>query len=147
MSIYVRPFEAGDETYIVGGLLESAIAHHPDREKWILRHTEGPAYTGTVNGEIIGCGGVCMYWEGVGEAWASLSPRVTAMRKSVYLCLRECLRIIWTTFAMRRIQAIARCDFEAAQRLLEHLGFVQEATLRRYAPDGVDCFLYAKLES
>jgi len=146
MSIYVREFKPQDAMEIKGGVLEPTIESHPKRAEWAQDHSSlGPAYTGIKDGKIIGCGGIMMLWEGVGEGWANFSPEIQQCPKSLFYCMKKGLDILWDAYDIVRVQAMTRADFPQANRLLEHLGFVQESRLRKFWWDQTDAFMYAKV--
>jgi len=45
----------------------------------------------------------------------------------------------------RRIQAKVRSDFDIGQNFVEHLGFKEEGTMRKFGPDGHDYKMYGLL--
>lgn len=142
----VRQYVPEDGANLVGGTLEWGPARPLNSAIWAQKHAqEGPAWTGTVDGDVIGAGGVHLFWDGVGEAWVELSPKAVNHAKSVFRAIKRGLQIVWTAHTMKRIQATARVDMPSAHRLLEHLGFVREGRLRSYGQDGSDSYMYAYL--
>jgi hypothetical protein len=113
-------------------------------EEFIDHLSEGPGYTGVVDDKVIGCGGVRMFWSGVGEAWGIYPLRTFyAHIKEVLYYTRTGLYTIIDDYDLKRIQATARCDFPCAQNWLRHLGFSIEAKMKCYCPSGKDTFLYS----
>lgn len=108
---------------------------------------DSPSWTGICEGEILGCGGIRMFWPGVGEAWALYSA------EHIHRYIRECL--FWTAdvlneavvlYNLHRLQATARVDFHGALSWLRHLNFTVEGRLHKYNPDGTDSFIYSRIE-
>lgn len=102
----------------------------------------GPGYTAKVDGEIIACAGIRLFWQGVGEAWALFSPKVKDLKLSALRNTRQYLALIIARNELRYVQATPKIDFPAGINFLQHLGFEKKCTLEGYAPDGTDCVLY-----
>jgi len=105
--------------------------------------TDGPGFTGIYKDEIIGCGGVRLFWAGVGEAWGFYPQRFFRYTKEVFWYTKTMLNKIIMQFSLRRVQATARVDYPEAQNWLRHLGFRIEGRMKNYCPCGQDTFLYA----
>jgi RimJ/RimL family protein N-acetyltransferase len=146
MGVYVRDFKPED-ALAINGILEPGILGHSRYAEWAAQHKDyGPAFTGIRNGEIIGCGGIMILWEGTGEAWATLAPATKHSPKDVFYCLRKGLEIIGEAYELIRIQAIAKPSFPESVRLLRHLGFEEEGVLRKYWEGGIDAVMMAKVK-
>jgi hypothetical protein len=104
----------------------------------------GPAYSGVYNGQIVGCGGVRIHWDGFGQAWGIYPSSIFLhFIKEVFYYTRQGLNMIIQEHNLGRIEATARCDFYCAQNWLRHLGFEVETRMRNYCPSGKDAFLYS----
>lgn len=103
----------------------------------------GPGYTAMMNGEIIGCGGVRVFWNGCGEAWALFPPEIKHLKRELITLTKEYLDLIVRAYKLRWIQATPKKSFNGSVILLKHLGFKFKCELEGYAPDGEDCVLYA----
>lgn len=119
--------------------IEVAVKEYPRLE------LGGIAKTGLVDGEIVGVGGVVIYWEGVGEGWIILSKKVLNFKIEVVMCIKEMMEQVIVDCRLRRLQVTVRVDFPQAKKLVETLGFEQEGLMRKYLPDGTDCWIYAKI--
>jgi hypothetical protein len=109
----------------------------PERAK-SLESTK--AFTGMVDDEVLICAGVIRVWEGRYLAWAYPGPRARRRWKSIHRRVKEFLRDL----DARRIEANVDCDFAAARRWAEALGFkVEVERMRRFLPNGADATLYA----
>jgi hypothetical protein len=101
----------------------------------------GPAFTAVANGEVVACAGVIVQWASYSRAWAVISmnagPYMTAITRNI----RRWLKFNNTG----RIDCAVDCGFDAAVRWASLLGFEQEGRMRRYTPEGRDCFLYAQV--
>jgi len=101
----------------------------------------GKSYTATQGGEVMACIGVIPQWPGYCRAWALLS-------RDAGRCLVPLTRGVarWLRFHNEgRVDTAVRCDFDAAIRWAEILGFRQEGTMKKYDPEGSDYYLYAQV--
>jgi RimJ/RimL family protein N-acetyltransferase len=103
----------------------------------------GPAFSGKLDGKIIGCGGVRILWSGVGEAWALFSKDITGCPKEAYYYIHKFLHKIIRDWRLHRVQAHVRTDVPVAVRYLENLGFEKEGLMSKFDTDKRDHFLYA----
>ena len=97
-------------------------------------------YTGLVDGKVMACAGLHVYWPGRAEAWAYVSkeagPHMVAITRAVKAFLK--------LHDDKRIEAVVDLEFADGLRWIQLLGFELEAPkMRRYAPGGRDCALYA----
>ena len=107
---------------------------------------EGPAYTGWYRDRIIACGGVRLFWPGVGEAWGIFCEQAYDFRRELLFYTKLYLDRITIDHDLRRLHATADVEWEVAWGFLEHLGFKLEAVMRKYGPNGHDYYLYAKIK-
>lgn len=107
-----------------------------------LNELAGKGYTARLEGKVIICAGITAYWPGVGEVWGLFSPDVKKFRlasiQNIIIYLNELL----DEGEYRYVQSAPRASFPAGISLLQQLGFKRKCTLKKYAPDGGDCFLY-----
>jgi len=106
----------------------------------------GPAFTLVTNDEdVVASAGVCVPWPGVGEAWALTSNLVDScpliFAKSVKKILGMCIEIE----GLHRVQATDLAEGGVGERWFRFLGFDHAVRLRRYAPNGQDCIMYARV--
>lgn len=137
MTVEVRKLVQSDIDYVRQNPLEDQVKSYP-----YLEATEY-CYTGLINGDIIGVGGVRIFWEGVGEGWLIFTKDVTKHGTKLMLCLRRMKAKTIADHKLRRFQAIVRQDFPKAQKMLESLGFVAEGIMEQYLPDGTAAIMYA----
>lgn len=101
----------------------------------------GDCYTIEEGDELIACIGLIHFWPRRRYAWAFLSKdagfHMIAMHKKIkrWLSLR----------GSGRIETAVDCNFPAAIRWAEMLGFEREGLMREWTDDGRDCLLYARL--
>lgn len=145
--IDVKPLKAEDVIWVIeNGVKEVGLKATPTKdieEKAKEREESGTCMTGWVNDEIIGCAGIDIMWEGVGEAWLMLTPAVHKYLKDSWLCIQKGFKELIEKNKLRRIQAHGRIGFDECHILFKHLGFKPEGIARKYTPDGVDCIMYA----
>lgn len=104
----------------------------------------GQAFSGVVDGKIVGSGGIVNIWEGRAVAWALFTPDALANFMPAYRAIQSFLEIS----DMRRIEAFVDCGFEKAHNLARKLGFTMECErMRGFTPDGRDCALYSRVRS
>lgn len=102
------------------------------------------SFTGTDGDEVLACAGVFEVTPGRALAWAYISDDVG--RRMVYVT--RAVRRYLDMSPYRRIEMDVDCEFEAAHRWAELLGFTLEAPRRRFfTPDGRDCALYARIKN
>src|SRR6266850_6360934 len=77
------------------------------------------SFTGVWHDRIVACGGVIPYWEGRGEAWASIDREVKeafiGIHRAALKMLEEC--------TVRRIEASVDRGFKEGHRWVGLLGF------------------------
>jgi hypothetical protein len=108
-----------------------------------LNANEGPGYTGLYKDSVIGCGGVRLFWKGVGEAWGIYPGSFHRNIREVFYYTKTMLGVIIEKNDLRRVQATARADLPCTQNWLRHLGFKIEGRMNNYCPSGHDTFLYS----
>jgi len=126
-----------------------------DKERWmsangfdqfvVSHYMTGPAWTLFKNDRIVTCGGISIYWQGVGEAWVLTSPLFYENRFTVHRLTRAHLAQVSLLYKLHRVQAVADPNDPKAVQWLETLGFTFEGLMRKYGPDGRDYKLYARL--
>lgn len=105
----------------------------------------GPyTWTGMVDGNVVGIGGIQEMWPGRGLAWALMSPAINPrefvrITNKVRLVLEQAHR---ETF--RRIEASVDVGFDNGHRWARLLGFESEGLLRKFSPEGRDHIGYAR---
>lgn len=101
----------------------------------------GPARTAFHGTEVIACAGLIHQWPNRSIAWAILSRlagrHMLGLTREIGGFLRH--------HPIRRVETGVSCDFPAAERWAEMLGFEREGMMRAYTPEGADCYLYARI--
>lgn len=107
--------------------------------------TVGPAWTGRLDGRVIGCAGVSLSWRGRAHAWCVLSdgiPRCAwvGIHRAVADRLERLAELgVW------RLEAETALGFRPGIRWLTLLGFEREGTARGFGPGGEDFVRFARV--
>jgi len=125
------------------GFVEGGLGTIDQEICWAnARAAGGPAYTGKYEGKVIGCGGVSLYWPGVGQAWAVYPNWVTKFKREAFAYTKKGLDIILTDHEIWRVEAYCRADYAKYGRFLEHLGFRRICEISKFCPDKKNAYLY-----
>lgn len=125
------------------GIHFKKIGTDPEVLAWAHRRMEG--ITLLVGEDIAAILGVSPLWGRVYEA--TMLP-TEHFYKSVKTCLKYAqylTDLAFDTLPVDRIQATALASEPKHQRFLEAVGFEREGLARKYAPDGADLIIYAKV--
>jgi RimJ/RimL family protein N-acetyltransferase len=138
----VRPFRPED--YV------AAVAARGEPEARALQQGRvyvkyGAAFSGFLDGAIVGCAGLMLPWPGLGEAWAILTPLGRAHGGVVHRAVLRGLRGLIRTHGIRRLQADVIADFAPGCAWMTHLGFHREGLMPAYGPGGETFVRYAWL--
>lgn len=143
----VRSFKAEDMVWVIeNGVKEfnlKILGNDHIRDLAQARENNGQCVTGVVNDEIVGCGGIDLIFEGVGEVWLMLTYKVDKYPIRAYEVIKEGLAKLIKDNNLWRTEAWCRKGFTKGHSLFRHLGFKIEGLARKRSPDGVDSFLYA----
>lgn len=120
--------------------LDISIGSYPDFD------LDSCSFTYIVDDVVLGCGGIKIFWPGVGDAWIMLNhcicERPILFRIKAIEFIRDKLLELMTENNIRRCGAIVKTDFEKANKLVRFLGFEYEGMMRKFAPDGRDMNIY-----
>ena len=146
MNINVRPFKAEDISKILAdGIIECGVKSSGN--EFIKRiskeyEADGLSMTVTLDDQIMGCGGVALFWKGVGELWAMFSRDIIKYPIETVKQTKRALQKIMDDNDLHRVQCYVRSDL-TAQGFVETLGFKAEGVAEKYTHDKVDCTLYS----
>ena len=102
------------------------------------------SYTGLADEVPVFCCGLSLYWPGHAEVWlimrAPENKYVAAFGK-----IRDLLEWGIQKHNLFRLTAHCAADWEGANRVAEHLGFVREAMLVNYGPNRETYNLYGRV--
>lgn len=125
--------------------MEAAAGGEDWRAMAKLAARSGPAWTGRLDGRVIGCAGFALLWNGRAAAWCILGQDIP---KAAWLGIH---RAVVTRLAqlpalnVRRVEAEAQWGFLAGNRWLRMLGFEHEGLARAFGPGGEDFHRYARI--
>lgn len=140
----IVPFEPSHAIELSLQPAQSHISLSEEYAKGLFDTTKalgGVAFSGidTDTGNVVGCAGIFVFWEGRAQVWALLSKQTgrhfTAIHRAVLSEIAKC--------KAHRIEAVVDSRFENGKRWVEMLGFSFEGTMRAYTTQGNDCDLYA----
>lgn len=111
-----------------------------------LLHVSGWAKTGICDGEIIGVGGVIVYWLGVGEAWIVLHENANKHKVQTFKAIQRMVNQAVLELNLRRIQAVCAMANLRGCDMIRALDFEWEGRMVKYLPNGQDAFLFARIK-
>lgn len=128
----------GAEAYLQP-VVEGGAGHH--------LAVPGLAWSGMIDGRVVGCAGVWPIWEGRASTWALFGE----IPKPQWLRLhRHVLRVLERAHGLGywRIEAAVDAGFAPGRRWVSALGFVNETpeAMAGYGPTGRDFLLYARID-
>ena len=94
---------------------------------------------------IIAVVGGTLNWPGVMEIWSVTGNEVYKHPLSYF---KTCIRLLsdyQKTFGIHRFQASCLYGKEDLEKWFSKLGFLKEATMRKYGPNGEDFYLFARV--
>ena len=143
----IRPFLAEDMIDIIDlGVKENNLKLYGNNNlQELAKETEedNMSITAVVEGEVVGCGGIRVLWDGVGEVWMMLSPKVNDYPAKAWEVIKSGFEKLIEENDFVRLQGWCRKGFVKAHTVFHHLGFKPEGVARKYTPDGCDCILYS----
>lgn len=83
----------------------------------------GRGYTACLLGDPIGCAGIRVHGNGIGEAWALFSPLLKTMPKALFKNVRHGMLEIIAEEKLKTVWALVDPEDETAQQFMERLGF------------------------
>jgi len=75
--------------------------------------------------------------------WLDTTKESRKHTPAVYRIMSEWMGIFTEEHGIKRLQAYVECDFPEAIRLVEHLGFKKESTMKKFMGDK-DAFMFAR---
>ena len=104
---------------------------------------KGLAFTGEVDGKVIGMAGVIPMWNGRAIAWALLAGDSGKHFPHIHKAIKRFLDDV----PFNRVEATVDVGFKQGSRWVKMLGFELEGYMKAYRPNGGDSLLYAKVKS
>jgi len=137
MSIEIRDAKPEDLDYCRKNGIDEDMKVYPN---WDLT---GWTKTMLIDGEIVGIGGIVIYWQGMGEGWICVSKNIEKHPVKSVLRLKNLLMEVLKELDLRRLQVAVRFDFAQAIKLVQALGFEKECLMKKYLPGGKNAWLYS----
>ena len=136
----IRPFEPGDVMQMRPQVRQQTeLVSMGDWQATLQEAARcGPAWTGWLNSEPIGCAGVVLRWPGRAFVWCLIGEGIP---KPAWIGLHRAVLARLTPLrelGVRRIEADVLNGFAAGRRGVHLLGFDDEGLMRCYGPDGAD---------
>lgn len=121
------------------------LADHFDADHF--RHGENPmAFTGVIEGRLVGAAGILPQWPGRAVCWAVLGAAIRPRDfQAIHRRVRRALAAAHRA-GYGRIETTVAADWPEAMRWATALGFAAEALMKRYAPGGDDAWLMVKFD-
>jgi len=94
---------------------------------------------------VLATGGIHMMWEGVGEAWTLVSPKLRGNGLVFARYTKRMFDDIIEANNLRRVQATIHVDDEVSLRFASWLGFKDEGIMSKYGVNGEDYFRVARV--
>lgn len=127
----VRTYEPDDFKFFASMDMELAIGK-PTHELAKLYQNNGPSITALYKGEPFAMAGLNIMWTGTAEAWALFAPGFSKHGVFIHRTAIRMLNIWAIDHKLKRIQAAADQNHEAACVWLDALGFNYEAPMPYY---------------
>ena len=124
----------------------SVMRTFPDYEQSLEQMAAaGEAYTALIDGQPVMCWGLIELWPGVAEAWMLRDEAISQHAVTLARCAFDYFLQVGAELALNRCQFSVSAGNERAVRFAKYLRFEVEGVLRRYAPDGSDYLMMARL--
>ena len=95
-------------------------------------------------GKILGIGGIRLINMTTAWAWVDITDCAGEHIIVGYRVIKEWMDILTKEKGIRRLQAYIDPDFPEAVRMIEHLGFEYEFTMKDFLPNG-DAYMYKRI--
>jgi RimJ/RimL family protein N-acetyltransferase len=100
-------------------------------------------YTLEDKGNVLGVGGFRYINLHTAWCWVDLTQLAHDNLLVAFRTMRDAIDQFCAENDITRLQAYVECDFPEAMRLVEHLGFIKESTMKNFVGDK-DAFMYAR---
>jgi hypothetical protein len=100
------------------------------------------ALSGFCGDTFIGAAGIVRPYPSLGEAWAIGSQHAYTHKLYFHSTIKRVMVGAIRDMGLKRLQATVRADWPMGCKWVEKLGFIPEARLHNYGPDGADFYMY-----
>jgi hypothetical protein len=143
MPVTVRPFLPADYLAAAPALYPWLDRPgYPTADRIAQGYLEGPAFSGLLDGELIGSAGVIIPWPGFGVTWAIITDLGRRHPVMIHRTVSRHLRMIIETQRLERVEATVLAGAPSHLRWVEALGFACEATMPAWGPQGETAYRY-----
>ncbi|MBN2323805.1 MAG: hypothetical protein JXQ30_08720 [Spirochaetes bacterium] len=139
----IVPFELDHLNQVVFRAVE--FGRYEFIENYKETFLKGPAYSAFDGESLVFCGGVVIYWKGVGEGWLICNHTIRKYIREVCFYVGEYLKKIISEDDLHRVQATVPAQWGQGVRFLERMGFQREGLLRKYSKDAEDYYIYSRV--
>ena len=105
----------------------------------------GMSFSGIVNGEVIGSGGIVPVYKHMAEVWLLLSGKVYKNRLTTIRNILINMDKMQKQHQFVRLQAAVKASWPEAVRFASWMGFENEGLMRKFGPDHEDYYRFAKV--
>jgi hypothetical protein len=105
----------------------------------------GPAFSGVMDGRLVGCAGVVMLSEDSGQVWMMADHYMDDYPVELHRTMKAAMNVAHDVYGLNRIEAMVPPEApEMWKRWMVRLGFVFEKIREKFGPFQKDYELYAK---
>ena len=115
------------------------------RERAGVHRQLGPAWTGIIDGQVMGCCGLIVLWQGVAEPWMVSTGLCARYALSFHRAIKKGLDQVIQDLRLRRVQVAIHKDHVISHKWVERLGFKREGAMPAYGPDGSDYVRFGRV--
>lgn len=96
------------------------------------------------DGKLMAIGGLIFLTPCTAWIWTEITQDGIDNIVSTYRVIKEWTDLAMEKYNLKRLQAYSRCEFSESQRMLKHLGFTIESTMKDFTPEG-DAFMMVRI--
>lgn len=106
----------------------------------------GPAFSGLIEGRLMGCLGVCLLWRGVAEVWMVTTDLVAQFPLAFHRAISQGIAVMEKSLNLWRLQVAVHHEHKISRNWLRRLNFQEEGEMPRYGPDGATYVRMARVK-
>jgi hypothetical protein len=116
------------------------------RERAALYRDLGPAFSGFMGDELMGCGGVVPLDQEVAEIWMVTTDLVARYPLAFHRAVRRGLAAAAASLKLRRLQTAIHAEHRVSRKWIQCLGFREELEPPLQGPEGAIYVRYGREE-
>ena len=105
----------------------------------------GPAWTGLMGEQVLGCCGICVFWRGVAGLWLVTGELVDSFPLAFHRAVKYGLQTAMAAMGLWRVQTEINAGHLVSRKWIQRLGFREEGDMPQYGPDQATYVRYAKV--